>query len=155
LGSMPCSVFRCGGKAPVESDESPLQSCSMTRPSKRSGGRRTTMAKYVDSSTSVPIDLYMSLMRAGEQARNSGQHYLIKDEDPKYMLPGSRKPTGKPQPRLVNSDSDASSAESPIRLLIPTAVSNLPMKLDLGAASTDARDLHTGLPDMQSSVYGA
>jgi len=71
-----------------------------------------TKEEYVDSSTTVPVDLYMSLMRAGEQARNSGQHYLIEDEDPKYMLPGSRKPQRKSQPRLRNSDSEVSSSES-------------------------------------------
>jgi len=153
---MSFSFFRCGGKAPMESDESPVHSCPMTRPSKHSSDSRTTIpskVEYVDSSTSVPIDLYMSLMRAGEQARNSGQHYLIEEEAPKYLgKPSlSRKPTCKSQPRLRNSNSDASSEESPISLLIPTSAHQSPMKLNLGAGVTNAR----GIFDMHSSVCGA
>jgi len=152
------SFFRCSGKAPVESDDSPVHSCPIGRNSKRSGYRRSTIpskVEYVDSYTEIPIDLYMSLMQAGEQARNSGQHYLIEDQDPKDMLPGSRKPSRKSQPILRNSDSDASSEGSPISLQIPDAVSKLPMKLDLGAGVSNLRGIHTGFPDMHSAVYGA
>jgi len=90
--------------------------------------RRPTSRMYsvppcvaVDHMTKIPLDLYRDLMKAGEERRTSGQHYLYEEpRKPRKSMPRSRGP----RPKLVNRDSESSSSGSssggsPAMLSIP------------------------------------
>lgn len=40
------------------------------------GGKKAAHEVPIDKTTTIPHDLYMDLMRAGERAKNAGQHQL-------------------------------------------------------------------------------
>jgi len=52
----------------------------------------------------------MSLMEAGEQARERSQHYIFEEKEPSCAISGYRKQKPKLRVILLNSDSDASSS---------------------------------------------
>eukprot|EP00930_Biecheleria_cincta_P055589 TRINITY_DN41900_c0_g1_i1.p1 TRINITY_DN41900_c0_g1~~TRINITY_DN41900_c0_g1_i1.p1 ORF type:complete len:133 (-),score=16.77 TRINITY_DN41900_c0_g1_i1:136-534(-) len=60
---------------------------------------RRTKEVRVDSTTTVPMDLYWSLLRAGERAKNRGQHRLVECGS----RTSSRHGAESPRPRLVRS----------------------------------------------------
>mmetsp|Transcript_12608 Transcript_12608/g.21933 ORF Transcript_12608/g.21933 Transcript_12608/m.21933 type:complete len:99 (+) Transcript_12608:98-394(+) len=56
------------------------------KPPRESSRSSSSSEIHVDSDTTVPVDLYMSLMQAGKNAKSRGQHKLARNKQKEEHL---------------------------------------------------------------------
>eukprot|EP00440_Ansanella_granifera_P073480 gb/GFBE01079734.1/.p1 GENE.gb/GFBE01079734.1/~~gb/GFBE01079734.1/.p1 ORF type:complete len:138 (+),score=4.71 gb/GFBE01079734.1/:1-414(+) len=89
-----------GGQSDIASPPEAGQQCAPEQPAaktEKAAVLRRTKEVRIDATTQVPTDLYWSLLRAGERAKNGGQHRL---KDHRSHRGGGRE---SPRPHLVRS----------------------------------------------------
>mmetsp|Transcript_65076 Transcript_65076/g.142689 ORF Transcript_65076/g.142689 Transcript_65076/m.142689 type:complete len:86 (+) Transcript_65076:221-478(+) len=85
-------MARVWGNSDANCKEAKVALKPKPEPSEEPEKRRMKEVK-IDSTTNIPSDLYWNLLRAGERAKNGGQHRLKERRGPPHS----------PRPHLVRS----------------------------------------------------